>query len=782
MNREDNVAGLKRGEAMAQNQALDEHLSIVEERPGLSSGGHHEAVDDGFWLEDTYSQEEESVKSSALMKSASIILCILAVAWAGFCLWLLLRRDFILPAPEQLPAYAAFASIPFILLAVLYQLLLRGSMGEADRFSRVTARLRKESDALDMRLAIINQQLDTARETLREQASLLEHYGASASINLETSAKNLAHHASTSAQQASRIEETGAALAQQFGQLTDSFPHIQEQAEHMALALANGSTALAEKVDKLESRLDSLVKLLDETRSRTLNATQSLTAQLNQIEEASRSASDEVNGMAELSAHRIGAAVDQARQAIDRTGATIDTQMSDLSHLVERSQNALGDIGGRAIAAYGEAIDRIEQRLRGLDHVLGEQNDLLTGIGDELTGRIDRASVRFREFEAEGVSGAERLATILDDLAQRTSRLDDALQSGNRTAENVIARSESLLLALDASARELDESHPNALARLDNRIDQSRRLLMALTPEIEKLEAVASAILGQARESEELLSGQAQQLTTWLESGEKALTNNQNHVVALRNALEAADNDARRLAESSGPQLVATMLRIRESADQAGERARKALSQAIAEATNELGTLSEQMLTERLGETFQSRMTEIASVADQAVKAAHAASDRLMRQLLTIADTTASVEQRIAEANKASEQRDKENFSNRSALLIESLNSISIDVAKLLSQDVGDSQWTAYLKGDRGVFTRHAVNLLNNGEVRSIGELYDRDETFRDHVNRYIHDFEAMLRNVLAARDGSALGVTLLSSDMGKLYVALAQAIDRLSK
>ena len=46
--------------------------------------------------------------------------------------------------------------------------------------------------------------------------------------------------------------------------------------------------------------------------------------------------------------------------------------------------------------------------------------------------------------------------------------------------------------------------------------------------------------------------------------------------------------------------------------------------------------------------------------------------------------------------------------------------------------------------------------------------------------NRYIHDFEAMLRSVLSTRDGHALGVTLLSSDPGKLYVALAQSIDRL--
>ena len=42
-------------------------------------------------------------------------------------------------------------------------------------------------------------------------------------------------------------------------------------------------------------------------------------------------------------------------------------------------------------------------------------------------------------------------------------------------------------------------------------------------------------------------------------------------------------------------------------------------------------------------------------------------------------------------------------------------------------------------------------------------------------VNRHVP-----LRRILADRDGSPLGVTLLSSDMGKLYVALAQAIDRL--
>ncbi|MEL6486363.1 MAG: hypothetical protein AAFQ13_04365, partial [Pseudomonadota bacterium] len=75
-----------------------------------------------------------------------------------------------------------------------------------------------------------------------------------------------------------------------------------------------------------------------------------------------------------------------------------------------------------------------------------------------------------------------------------------------------------------------------------------------------------------------------------------------------------------------------------------------------------------------------------------------------------------------------------------------------------------------------------AVRLLENSEARAIAEVYQADESFHANVNRYIHDFEAMLRSMLSTRDGNALSVTILGSDMGKLYVALAQSIERFRK
>ena len=67
-------------------------------------------------------------------------------------------------------------------------------------------------------------------------------------------------------------------------------------------------------------------------------------------------------------------------------------------------------------------------------------------------------------------------------------------------------------------------------------------------------------------------------------------------------------------------------------------------------------------------------------------------------------------------------------FARRVSLLIESLNSASIDIAKSFSAEVSDSAWSAYLKGDRGVFTRRAVRLLDAGEAREIARLYDDDD------------------------------------------------------
>jgi len=225
---------------------------------------------------------------------------------------------------------------------------------------------------------------------------------------------------------------------------------------------------------------------------------------------------------------------------------------------------------------------------------------------------------------------------------------------------------------------------------------------------------------------------------------------------------------------------VEALLRIREAAAQAAEGARKTLDSVIPEAAEALGAASGEAIDRAIAGRVEQQMAEIAAAAERAIQAAGQASERLTRQMMTIAETSSAVEDRISEAKAEAAASDEANFSRRVALLIESLNSTAIDVTKILSNEVTDTAWAAYLRGDRGIFTRRAVRLIESGEAREIARHYEQEPEFREHVNRYIHDFEAMLRRILAGRESAPLGVTMLSSDMGKLYVALAQAIERL--
>src|SRR3546814_6150977 len=102
----------------------------------------------------------------------------------------------------------------------------------------------------------------------------------------------------------------------------------------------------------------------------------------------------------------------------------------------------------------------------------------------------------------------------------------------------------------------------------------------------------------------------------------------------------------------------------------------------------------------------------ITKAADAAVAAAGRASDRLTEQMKTLADATAAIDAQITDARAEREEAEQNSFARRAALLIEALNSKSIDIAKTFSNEVSDRDWAADLKGDRGVFTRREGPLL----------------------------------------------------------------------
>ncbi|PZU60975.1 MAG: hypothetical protein DI547_00555 [Sphingobium sp.] len=743
--------------------------------------GQETPSDDELLLEEYYASEfAQDAVEARWPTAARMILAASAAIWLLFNLWVLFGRGGPLPSVDQVPGVLATIAIPLVLIGTIYLLLVRSSHAESRRFARTADSLRRESQSLEQKLSRIGTQLATAKAAMQEQAAQLESYGASASANLEASAQLIASHATQAAEQTLTAERAGAELANQITELVRTLPALQERAATMSGQLLETSQAMTGRIDSLERRLQAVMAISDDARLRTLSATKSLTTQLAQLQEETRSAADEINGLASQASQHMDTAITRARAAIDETGTGIGNHATALNALIERSHTALAAIGDETVANFNGHSDTLDERMRQLNGLIEAHGNLVAGLGDDLQTKLAVLEGRFAELERDGLARNERLTDAIGAIATQADRMSQALNSGAGTADQMIARSESLVQALDASLKEIEESYPAALGRLDARVEETRKLVTGTQPELQRLEALSDSVLGRLRETGDLFADQSDRITEWLAGAESGIAANRAEIEQLQSALQAADEGATRLKESAGPQLVATLVRVKDTAEQATERARQALARAIPDAVQAFGEASEEALRKAMAEQVTAHVGQLNAVAERTLGAAHLASDRLNEQLDALVKASAALEQRIADADEATQARERGDYARRSAQLIESLNSTAIDVAKVLSSDVADNDWSAYLKGDRGVFTRRAVRLLDAGEAREIALQYDGNADFRAHVNRYIHDFESMLRIILSARDGNALAITLLSSDMGKLYVALAQAIDRL--
>ncbi len=672
------------------------------------------------------------------------------------------------------------AAAPLVLIALAYLLIVRTSRSEASRLGRVSAALRGEQGRLEAILTSVTTRIDAERADIAAHAAQLTTIGEDAAERLRAVADHLRGDIATLSRDTETLRQSSQAARADITALIGDMPKAQAQTVEMATALDAAGLAAHERAGALDAQVAALVARTREADEIVGGTAQKLAAHLSRVEGVSETAATHLTEASKTMTSAIDAALGRAAEAGDAARQGMEAQGAAMRALVEQSDAALGRTGADASEALAKRVEDVTAKLNTLGELLASHEATSTRLIYGVSLGMDMVDERFTAIDTGAQARHDRLTTALAGLSTHAETLASALDRGGVSAEAMIGKTETLMTALDATTREIEESLPAAFARLDTSVEASRAKIAEVAPDVSRIEREASAALDRLLDAEKLLTDQRAALEALggeLETRLAAGRASANDLVA---AVQGADTRTREIAEGATNTLVEAMMRVRETAQVAADRAREALAAVVPDSADRLSAAVKEALQNAVTGQVEAQIGELAATAERAIASANTASDRLMRQMLTIAETSAQVEARIAEARTEIEETDRDNFSRRVALLIESLNSTAIDVTKILSNDITDSAWGAYLKGDRGVFTRRAVRLLDAGEVREIARHYNEEPEFRDQVNRYIHDFEAMLRNVLATRAGSPLGVTLLSSDMGKLYVALAQAIERL--
>ena len=434
-----------------------------------------------------------------------------------------------------------------------------------------------------------------------------------------------------------------------------------------------------------------------------------------------------------------------------------------------------------------EAISRLGEMLAPIDDELAKRAEIHEERGARIVEQAEAAAIRLLEciermtgINARASETEQQLTVSLDGIGDRILQARTALSETDTEITDMTESSVRLLELINASSEQIRNELPAALHQSEGQLAEFESSMRKMRETVELAGTNGRFLANQIENS-------GVNLKTIIEDLSRAQVVLRDHSSSYKDTISGHSRSLAELEEQTESLAQKVGAELTEAIDKLDASARDAVS-AIGEhgATN-IAALADQLgeaSGEAIDKAMRAKATEASGQLEQA--AAHAAgvsreaAIQLRDQLSKVDELVGNLEQRVVHARVRAQEQVDNDFARRSALITEALNSNAIDIAKALSSDVSDTAWEGYLRGDRGIFTRRAVNLIDAGDSKAIQKVFERDPDFREHVSRFIHDFEAMLRQVLSARDGNALGVTLLSSDMGKLYVALAQSIERL--
>ncbi|WP_137679332.1 hypothetical protein [Aurantiacibacter suaedae] len=811
--------------------------------------------------------EEDMSGPSSRDRMLTALFGLLMAGWIGFFIWA--RRESLTAAtaPSDWVSSLFELMVPVLLLALLWQALMRTGRAQQRRFADTARTLAEESSALEQRLTVINRELSLARDFIASQSRDLESLGRVATERLSGSAETLQALISTNGDKVDRIGVVSDSAVANMERLRDQLPvlansardmtnqigsvgnaadrqleslvtamkqleehgaageaHVEKITARVAETLAEfelqsselGSTALStfaeinrqsadfqrqiverdrEALTETEARAEKLVTFLDERNAKLIEIEERSIAKIRErvntlsnecdtilahMRESREQAGQELGEMIEAMEVRLSDAIERVSATDEGAIANARTRLAALADEAARMDASLA----QGITSFeAELAQRQEESNRREREALAALENRLAQFDEQIGNRQEAHLAHVEQLAQRGESLAARLAAIDTDIASLGARFSE-------TNADIASSIEQLEGRLHASRQTLDD---NSRA-VDDLTGESVRLLELLQAGKIHAEGELSGAIVSAQERLTGFHGHAERLAALLKDAEQrgavvaghveTAKTDGNGAVDVLQKLEAqlaeVAERSKALAEQTRGELQDAIAALTASSQAAVESLRTDQNEAIREVADTIARDSNAVIAEALGREAQSTIAELESSAQRASEISRQSARELRNQLAAVNELTGNLEQRVATAREKAEERVDHDFTRRMAAITEALNSSAIDISRAFEDEVADTQWAQYLRGDRGIFTRRAVRLLDKQEARSVHAIYVDDSEFRETVNRYIHDFEAMLRNVLSTRDGNAVAVTLLSSDVGKLYVMLAQAIDRL--
>lgn len=793
------------GEGREEAMTTDQTTEAPPEATALSTDMNGAPLSSEEALHNAHA-EEESGKAATPVWIAAILSVVWLAAVAAALYVFSQNQPQTQPSLIELAIFAAGATAPLSviwLVAGLFALRARAPAARVHlqdalqaerRLRRASDRLAENFTAFDGALAVAEHRADTLSSGIQNQVN-----------QLVATIERLSHLAENTE---TRLNATAASLGSSSETLDTVTTRIAGSVERASEQVA-GMPAI---LDPLAGRIDGLAEKLQNTGTTSHDLAESLSRAINQLVLRQRDLNASL-GVTDKTAADILSRIETVTASLADQAATLDERSRTITDQLATSRDeiaaSMNDLTSRMSSVHESTRTMAEQQADALEATLetlrARINSAANETMNELAHQTQHVSTSITTLLSQFATQRQAAAQEVAGLHEAWQEIESLMSNGLSSQEQGVSQLQQRLRALGDEARVLPQALTDGMAATDQMqtalVETQReaaRLTQSLAATIEQALEARSTVAAAAEQSNSMAGGMqsvsdsAAQLSATLATASETLDRQREELDSLQQsmtqalaeitpALSAAREATQSSAIQSSSQLVDALGRIRAMTAQASEALKTAADDIVQTAQATLRRMSVDSIRDELVQPLRETMTEVEAVSQRGVEATRAAVGHLHGEVSRLNELATTIERRVAETDAYLGQVAEQDLSRAAAQLIESLNSAAIDIAKMLGTDVSDNDWQAYLKGDRSIFVRRAVKLADRGERSQILRLFDSDNEFRDQVRRYVRDFERLIGRTMAERDGQTLSVTLLSSDLGKLYVMLAQSINRLN-
>lgn len=470
-----------------------------------------------------------------------------------------------------------------------------------------------------------------------------------------------------------------------------------------------------------------------------------------------------------------------ARAGADATSSTLDRQASRLEVVANNALARADSISQHyenQRQQIAEAADRLEQ-----------EHQHLQGVFEAYSHQMNFADAALAAHTAEIGKAVKSLAAGLDDTfmsvegktrAMREAVTAEIARAGRDAEETSAAVSRSAGAATRAIAATVDELKSITGTLKSEVVESATSLIRSSADDLRQATSDMTTHLSQAAGA--ISTDLTKQFDLLQLATSHALTQNNAAAQHFHEAMQRLGTAAREagaaLTEAAG-ELDKRMETMPLEAAQSAQ----ALGDVLSEQVNALATISEIVVRHARSLDRTSPLHQMQRPAAPTLATPPASSPRMTpdapRNRGRLSDLLAAADRRpepVAEKRHDGADRD---FHRASLHVIETLQSLAIDLDRALEQSPPADLWRRYKAGERNVFARRLYNLAGRELYDQVAVKYRNDSEFRAHVDRFIGLFEDLLDTAAERDRDNILVETYLSSDIGKVYLMLAQATGR---